>query len=72
MSEIKLTPLKSSNIKGGHYNEDTQTLTIEFHNGGRYSYGGVVKSHWDAMQKAESPGSYLHKNIRGRFNHTKL
>jgi hypothetical protein len=70
--DIELTPVNSSNLVGVHYNPATQVLTVEFKSGGRYSYGGVVKSHYEALLKAKSPGGYLHKNIRGRYDHSKL
>lgn len=69
---MKLTPVKSSNIEGAHYDEASKTLTVKFKSGGQYSYGGVVKEHYDGLLKAESPGGYLHKNIRkGDYKWTK-
>jgi len=62
---MKLTPLESSNLSGCHYDEKTQTLTVEFKGGARYSYGGVVKEDYDGLVGAESAGKFFHKRIRG-------
>jgi hypothetical protein len=62
--EIKLTPLKSSNIEGAHYDAATRTMTIKFKSGGTYKYGGVVQQTYDDLISAESPGKYFHKTIK--------
>lgn len=69
---MNFSPLKSSNIEGAHYDEASQTLTVKFKNGGRYSYGGVVKEHYDGLMGAESAGSYFHKTIKGAYKHKRL
>lgn len=69
---MKFTPLKSSNLEACHYDEGSQTLTVKFKNGGTYSYGGVVKEHYDGLMSAESAGKYLYGTIRGRYKHSKL
>lgn len=72
MSAPKLTPFKnSSNLDGHHYDPVTKTLTVKFKSGGTYSYGGVVKEHYDGLCSAESAGGYFHKNIRGGYKHSK-
>ena len=62
---MKLTPLESSNLSGCHFDEKTGTLTVEFKNGGRYAYGGVVKDVYEGLLNAESAGKYFHEKIRG-------
>ena len=70
--KMEFKPLTSSNIDGCHYDEKTQTLTVKFKNGGMYSYGGVVKDHYDGLMSAESAGKYLHSTIKGRYKHSKV
>lgn len=62
---LELKTLNSSNLSGVHYDDATQTLTVEFASGGRYSYGGVAREHYDGLLNAESHGKYFHKHIRG-------
>ena len=69
---MNFSPLKSSNIEGCHYDEESQTLTVKFKNGGRYSYGGVVKEHYDGLMGAESAGKYLTATIKGAYKHKRL
>lgn len=68
---MDLTPLKSSNLEGAHYDSATSTLTVKFKSGGAYRYKGVPKKHFDEMCAAESPGAYLHQHIKGAFPHAK-
>ena len=61
---LELKSLNSSNLSGVHYDDETNTLTVEFKSGGRYAYGGVPREHYDGLLGAESHGSYFHKHIR--------
>lgn len=68
---IERTPVSSSTIKAiGHDGEDT--LEIEFHNGGCYSYSPVSKDVHEALLSAKSIGKHFHENIRKNYKHTKL
>ena len=62
---MKLTPLKSSNIEGAHFDPATGTLTVKFKSGGTYHYSGCKQSHYDGLCSAESAGKFFHKTIRG-------
>lgn len=68
---MKLTPLKSSNIDGCHYDRDSKTLTLKFKSGGTYAYADCPQEHYDKLCKAESPGGYFKKNILGQLKHTR-
>ena len=68
---MKLTPIKSSNIEGAHFDPETKTLTVKFLNGGTYSYGGVAQEHYDGLVGAKSPGGYFHATIKGAYKHSK-
>lgn len=69
---MKLTPLKSSNIEGAHFDPATGTLTVKFKSGGTYHYSGCKQDHYDGLCSAESAGKFFHANIRqGGFKHRK-
>lgn len=63
--------VSSSNIRSIGYDEDSQTLEVEFNNGGVYEYLGVPPSEHDALMQAPSVGSYLHTHIKGKYPHRK-
>lgn len=68
---MKLSPLKSSNIKAAGYDPHTRTLTVKFKNGGTYHYSGCSQEHYDGLCKAKSAGGYLHSTIKGKYEHRK-
>jgi hypothetical protein len=72
MAERVLNLKQSSNIKGAVYSADDQTLTVQFHNGGTYSYSGFDADKADAFERADSPGNFLHTQIKGQHVHTKI
>lgn len=60
----------SSNIAAiGHSNDK---LHIRFRNGGRYVYDGVSRETYDKAVEAKSLGGFVHENIKGKYNHTRL
>ena len=66
-----LTPVKSSNIEAVGYEPGTRTLIVKFKNGGTYHYSECLPEHYEGLIGAESPGGFLHKNIKGKFKHSK-
>lgn len=70
---IKILDLKqSSNIKGANWDSDSLQLTVEFHNGGTYSYDSVSEDKALEFERADSPGRYLHANLKGQHQHSKV
>ena len=65
-------PVNSSNISSVGYDPDSQTLEIEFNNGGVYQYSGVPESVYDGMMGADSKGKYFHANINKTYPFSKL
>jgi len=59
----------SSNIAKAGYSD---TLYLLFNSGVAYRYENVPKAQYLALIKADSVGSYFHKNIRGVYPHEKL
>lgn len=68
---MKLTPLKSSNISGAHYDHDSNTLTIRFHGGTEHSYSDVPAYHYEGLIESPSAGQYFHANIRNTYKSKK-
>lgn len=70
---MKFSPTtnKSSTIEGVHFDPATGTMTVQFKSGHTYHYAGCKQSHHDELCAAESPGRWLHKNIKGQFAHRK-
>lgn len=63
-------PVQSSNIVGiGHVGA---ALFVAFKNGGTYRYEKVPVAMFDQLREAKSVGSFLHANIRGKYEARKL
>lgn len=62
---------KSSQIKRHGHCAATNTLCVEFANGGTYHYQNFPAKQYEELCKAESIGKYLHTNVRGKFEFTK-
>jgi hypothetical protein len=60
-----MIPVKSSLIKAVFYDEERETLQIEFKKGGKYEYAMVTPEMWRDFQSAESIGAYFCANIKG-------
>jgi hypothetical protein len=68
----------SSQIAEYGYDEGTQTLSVRFKNKdgqaseNYYNYSGVDPDTAAAMDDAESKGSFLYANIKGKFDYQKI
>ena len=59
---VVFEPVKSSQIKEiGHLDD---TLYIKFRKGKIYTYRPVTQEKFEAFKKADSLGSYFHKNFK--------
>jgi len=61
---MERTPVVSSNIVSIGYDEEAETLEVEFHGGGVYQYDNVPLPIYEALITADSIGSYFHYNIK--------
>ena len=57
----------SSSIASIGYDPRTETLEIEFVNGGVYHYLDVPVEELERLVTSDSLGRYLNKHIKGRF-----
>lgn len=62
----------SSNIASIGYDANSQTLEVEFLNGGVYQYFDVSKHIYDELMNANSHGKYLARNIKGVYRFSKV
>lgn len=65
-------PVTSSNIASIGYDANSQTLEIEFLNGGVYQYFDVPQHVHEELMNASSHGQYLAQNIKGIYRYTKV
>lgn len=69
---MKRTPVDSSNISSIGYDEDSNTLEIEFHSGAVYQYFDVPMNVYQAIMEASSKGQYFAQNIKGYYRFVKV
>ena len=62
----------SSNIASIGYDANSQTLEVEFLNGGVYQYFDVPQHIYDGIMSADSHGQYLAQNIKGAYRYSKV
>lgn len=69
---MKRTPVKSSNVVSIGHDPKTNTLTVEFNNGGVYEYKDVPTEKHKSLMEADSIGSHLHSVIKPHHEARKL
>jgi hypothetical protein len=65
-------PVISSNVAGYYYDEDAQTLEIEFRNGSVYQYDKVPQAVADQFEQAQSKGTFVAKALKGTYFGSKI
>ncbi|TZE80651.1 KTSC domain-containing protein [Calorimonas adulescens] len=56
--------VQSSNLRSIGYDQTTQTLEIEFNNGGIYQYYNVPQIIYEGLLNASSHGKFFHQYIK--------
>jgi KTSC domain len=69
---MKMIPVTSSNIAAIGYDEDSQTLQVEFNNGSNYQYFDVPERVFNELRDAGSVGAYLASNIKGVYRFSRV
>ena len=65
---MDLTPVESKMLTGYGYDKDTQTLAVQFKQGGPvYHYAGVPQDVIAEFEKAESKGKFFLANIKPNY-----
>ena len=63
----------SSNVEAIGYDDKSQELYVRFLKSGEtYIYSGVEEWVFEDFLQAESPGTYLNVEIKGRYEYTKM
>lgn len=65
--QITLHPVESSQVSRIGYDDESQTLAVQFKHGARaiYCYPNVRREVYEAFKSAESIGAYFGANIKG-------
>lgn len=73
MAEVKLEPVKSSNIEAVGYDAETQELQVQFKGGSVYAYDSVPEEiHLELIGNGEGIGGRFHKKVKDKFVTRKL
>lgn len=62
----------SSNVSTIGYDEQTQTLEVEFVSGWVYQYYGVPQHMFEQMMQASSKGKFLNLYIKNAFPYSRV
>jgi hypothetical protein len=65
-------PVDSSNISSIGFDEDSNTLEIEFHSGAVYQYFDVPLNIYQGIMEADSKGQFFAQHIKGYFRYSKV
>ena len=69
---MKRIPVDSSNISSIGYDENSNTLEVEFNNGTVYQYFDVPISVYNGIIEASSKGQYLAQHIKGYYRYVRV
>lgn len=69
---MQVMSVTSSNIEAIGYDENSQTLQIEFKNGSIYQYFDVPENIFNELRDAGSIGGYLAANIKGTYRYSRV
>lgn len=69
---MNMISVSSSNLAAIGYDEQSNTLRVEFRHGGTYDYFDVPEQEFEALRAASSHGQYLAQNIKGRYRYAKV
>ena len=64
--------VSSSNLRSIGYDQQTQTLEIEFVNGWVYQYYGVTEHMHDEIMRAPSKGQFFSQYIRNFYPYSRV
>lgn len=62
----------SRNLSRVRYDENSNTLEIEFQGGNVYQYFDVPKSIFDELLVTGSKGKFFHSQIKGHFRYARV
>ena len=62
----------SSNVRSIGYDQQTQTLEVEFYSGSVYQYYSVSEHIYQELMKAPSKGKFLHMYIKNSYPYSRV
>lgn len=71
MRDMKLSPVKSTNIAAVGHDPATSQLVVQFKSGAAHVYEGVTAEDHAALVGAESVGKHFIANIKNKFASSK-
>ena len=69
---MQRTYVSSSDLRSVGYDPGSQTLEVEFVNGGIYQYYGVPATVYQGLMNAPSHGKYFHAHIKTVYRYAKV
>jgi len=69
---MKRDAVSSQNVASVGYDQQTQTLEVEFHNGSVYQYFDVPQHVYQQLVGGVSVGKYLNEEIKGNYRYARL
>lgn len=69
---MEMTNVDSSNVAAVGYDEDSQTLQVEFNNGATYQYFDVPIGVFEGLRDAASVGQYLNQQVKGIYRYSRV
>jgi len=68
----EMHPVSSSNIASVGYDNESESVYVEFLNGSTYKYNGVSESEFENLKTASSVGSYFNRNYKNVYPYEKV
>lgn len=65
-------PVTSTNFSRIRYDENTNTLEIEFHGGRVYQYFDVPLPVFEGLKTADSHGKFFNGQIKGHYRYARV
>lgn len=65
-------PVSSSNLVSVGYDENSQTLEIEFNNGAIYQYYNINFGLYNQFMQSASKGQFLHAYIKNAYAYSRV
>jgi hypothetical protein len=69
---MEMTSVDSSNVAAVGFDDDSQTLQVEFNNGATYQYFDVPKAIYDGLLAAASVGQFLNQQVKGTYRYSRV
>lgn len=69
---MEMHSVDSTNVSAIGYEEDSETLQVEFNSGGTYQYFDVPQQVFEDLRDAASVGQYLNQCIKGVYRYSRV